>query len=857
MTTRTTVSEVSSAASVPPVRPEDLGRYFGPYRTLERIGQGGMGEIFLAQRDDAYHQQVAVKVLRRGLDTDDMLWRFRRERQILAGLEHPYIARLYGGGTCQEGRPYLVMERVDGSPIDRYCDEGRLDISQRLRLFVKVCEAVTFAHRGLLVHRDLKPNNILVQDDGIPKLLDFGIAKPLMPVADPSDPDDDVHGPLTPGYASPEQVLGGTITTSSDVYSLGVLLYRLLCGHVPLRSIRDLMDGRDLPVPSTHFADSVRKEELERALRKRRTTLRGLRHALTGDLDHVLLKALQLEPSRRYPSANELARDVERHLQGRPVGARAPHPFYVANKFLKRHRRVGVALAVVALVLISGLVSIERARREADLERQRAWKVQDFLLGTFDLGPEGSELPALSAVELLELTEQRLQRRTVDDPHVDIALRTSLSRMFGQLARHDAAERLATEALAEHRRHQGDDATAAPLIVHLARSAFQEGRLAAAEMHYRDAGQRLKGSGSRKLSTRLAKETESDILYGLSSIAWDRGRLEEGIDLLSQTLELRKTLYDEPHRRIADVASDLGVLLIAARRFDEGEALLFEARDAYKATLGDTHPSLLISQNHLAFLHFQRRRLDTAEAAFRENLEQSLRQGGPRHPYSRIMRRQLARTLLFAHRLDEAVALMEINLDFHSADAEDGALAADLQLYGRILRRLGRPGEALPPLQRALDLHSQLDIGDTVGQAYDVYYLAQVEGDLDRPRAVQRLRRVQTVFARHLPEEAFLQASLHFEIGRLLLRLGHAAEAQPELEQALQSFPPENTPLHAIQVAFAETLLGASQMATDSLDGLNPLNRGVNALEQELGPEHPWTLEAASYLEGSDPGAHQ
>ena len=335
----------------------------GPHRLIGEIGRGGMSRVFLAERADGlYGQRVAIKLLLPGLDRQDLLRRFATERRILARLEHPNIARLYDGGTTVTGEPYFVMEVVDGRPIDRFCDEQGLDVGARLRLFQEVCRAVHYAHQNLVVHRDLKPSNVLVTADGTPKLLDFGIAKLL-------DPDDAPGGdeatrtalrPMTPRYASPEQVRGDAVTTASDVFSLGVLLYRLLAGR--------------LPFPP----DGLRPGELERRIAEEDPPPPSavaerpeLRRHLAGDLDTVVLCALAKEPARRYHSAEQLALDLERHLAGHPVSARPATFAYRTSRFLRRHAWAAGAIAAFAVLLLAFALStaVQSARIAAERDR--------------------------------------------------------------------------------------------------------------------------------------------------------------------------------------------------------------------------------------------------------------------------------------------------------------------------------------------------------------------------------------------------------------------------------------------------------------------------------------------------------
>lgn len=337
---------------------DDLaGSTIGPYRLTVEIGRGGMGIVYRAVREDEYRQIVAVKVVKRGMNASEMLVRFRHERQILALLNHPNIARMLDGGTTPDGRPYFVMELVAGRPIDAYCNENQLGIKERLRLFVKVCAAVAHAHRHLVIHRDLKPANILITSEGEPKLLDFGIAKVFTP--DQPDGGSTLTSAwvrlLTPDYASPEQVLGERITTATDVYSLGAVLYELLTGTKVHRLVNTSLTELERAVC---VADPVKPSESP-----------GAKRELRGDLDTIVLKALQKQAERRYLHVEQFAEDVERYLEGQPVLARPDTIRYRAGKFCRRNKAVTAAAAVVLVTLIAGVIGVSWQARVARRER--------------------------------------------------------------------------------------------------------------------------------------------------------------------------------------------------------------------------------------------------------------------------------------------------------------------------------------------------------------------------------------------------------------------------------------------------------------------------------------------------------
>jgi serine/threonine protein kinase len=379
-----------------------VGSRVGRYEILSEIGRGGMGTVYLASRaDDQYRKLVAIKVVNPGQEAEAMAARFRRERQILANLEHSNIAQLLDGGTAPDGSPYLVMEYVGGMPIDEYCDSRRLSVAERLKLFRTVCAAVHYAHQNLIVHRDLKPTNILVKADGTIKLLDFGIAKLLNPdpARTPLERTATAMRIMTPEYASPEQARGDAITTASDVYTLGVVLYELLSGHRPYRSLADILGDRAPECPSTAAGRTEQSkagdgEPVARTptsvAAERKTRPASLRRKLAGDLDAIVLKALEKNPSHRYGSVERLADDIQRHLAGLPVAARRDTTAYRLSKFLCRHKAaVGVLVLLFAILAATAAVAawqvttaraeqsriqheLEDARREIQLLRRES-----------------------------------------------------------------------------------------------------------------------------------------------------------------------------------------------------------------------------------------------------------------------------------------------------------------------------------------------------------------------------------------------------------------------------------------------------------------------------------------------------
>jgi serine/threonine-protein kinase len=435
-----------------------VGREIGPYRITREIGRGGLGAVYLAARaDDEYRKEVAIKLIRRGLDTDDILQRFRNERQILAQLDHPNIAHLLDGGTTQDGLPYFVMEYVQGEPIDRYCTERRLSIADRLKLFRKVCAAVTYAHQNLVIHRDLKPSNILVTKDGEPKLLDFGIAKLLATEGESFTLTMPAQRVMTPDYASPEQVRGEKITTASDVYSLGVLLYELLCGRKPYR----LKTGTN---------DEMSRAITEQEAPRPSTVTSGEGTRLRGDLDNIVLMALRKEPARRYSSAENFARDIDRYQEGRPVTARAQTFSYRAGKFITRNRAAVVASVLILLAIVSGIAAALWQARVADVERdrarleaQKARKVNEFMRNVLNFSnpvwvssnPKRNREATIS--DALDEARKKIDTDLANEPDIQAEILFTIGTTFSGQAQYDKAMPPLREAVEKFDRVFGKD----------------------------------------------------------------------------------------------------------------------------------------------------------------------------------------------------------------------------------------------------------------------------------------------------------------------------------------------------------------------------------------------------------------
>jgi len=554
---------------------DQVGARVGPYRLVREIGQGGMGTVYLAERaDGAYEQQVAVKFVRQGGPREELLRRLRHERQILAYLKHPNIARLLDGGVTEEGQPFLVMEYVEGLPIDRYCEEQALSTAERLDLFQTVCTAVQYAHRNLIVHRDLKPSNIMVTEDGRVKLLDFGIAKLL-------DEETVLQAPLTrtglrvmtPEYASPEQVRGEPVTTVSDVYALGIILYQLLTGRRPYEvrnlsasQIEQVVCETEPPRPSTAVLQLLGEAAGEVATSLPRIAPERLRRQLLGDLDNIVLKALRKEPGRRYGSAAELSEDLRRYQARLPVGARPDTVQYRVSKFIRRHL-VGVgATVLVLLALLGGIITTTYQARVAAAERDRAEQrfndvraLANKLL--FDLHDAIRDLPGATPARQMLVGEaltylNTLARETSDDPTLQLELAAAYERV-GEI--------------------QGD-----PHFPNL-------GDLSGATESYRKAAALHAALWRQDPLSERARLALADSYGRLAVVLSWGGDNDRAITLSEQALELLAPLVEEASNNVAAqkdegrIRSELGWWLIWAGRIPEAMAHLALAETRLEA----------------------------------------------------------------------------------------------------------------------------------------------------------------------------------------------------------------------------------------------------------------------------------
>ena len=693
--TRDPAAVVRGSAAALDAQPEPTrtGKHVGPYRILDRIGTGGMGTVWLAERDDAaFTKKVALKIVRGGLDHPRLVERFRAERQILAGLEHPGIARLLDGGQTDDGLPYVVMEHVSGEPIDRFVQGRSLSIRETLRLFVRVCDSIEYAHQRLVIHRDIKPANILVNDEGEPKLLDFGIAKML---AEDQSPDLTVAGarPMTPIYAAPEQIRGEPVSTATDVYGLGLLLYELLTGEHPFwnekRSSREVESAvleTDPAAPS--------------AVARRQTGARPASGGIEPDLDNVVLKAMEKDPSRRYPSVAEFAADVQRYLDDQPVHAQQQTLAYRTQKFVRRNlAAVSIAAVVVVALVTATIVSTtlfvraQLAQQEAEAQREGAEAIGDFLASMLaSVNPrvaQGRDVTLLR--ELLDTTAGRIETEFEGRPEIEASLRLTIGRTYRAIAAYEESESHLRAAVEIRESMSAEPVLVAAARYQLALLLRETARFAAAEsllipalefrreagppeellaalaelayvrqaQSYHDAEPlRREAIDVAQQSMGESSEAYGEAVYELGRHLWFRDDRDSSRHvagrLLVEAVEILRRV-DEPDPLI--LADALEGASYAYRYFDEPDRAadaLFESLDLERTVLAEDHPDIGLTLGEIA-THFEEvGDYEQSETYYRDALRIQRRHLGDDHVEVGTMNNDIAGMLRKAGRYSDA-----------------------------------------------------------------------------------------------------------------------------------------------------------------------------------------------------------
>jgi eukaryotic-like serine/threonine-protein kinase len=682
---------VAAAVVAAAAAPGEPGTRIGPYLLEAELGRGGMGAVYRARRADGqYEAKVAVKLARADLDGELAAARFRLERQYLAALEHPFIARMLDGGVTEDGRLYLVLELVDGVPIDDHCAAQGLDLRARLRLVRKVCAAVDYAHQRLIVHRDLKPSNVLVRADGTPKLVDFGIAKLLRPDAagGPGAATQDAGRFLTPGYASPEQRAGAPVTTASDVYSLGVLLHELLAGCLPRPAEGGAEGALAEPAPVSVAAALAQPPAGPAG---RRVDPRALR----GDVDAIVARALRPAPEERYPTATALDEDLRRFLEGEPVRARRATLAYRARKFVRR-RAIAVGMAgALASSLLSGGVLYAVAARTTARARTVAARRGEFLVKVLRSADPAGGRRDVTVAEVLDGAAAQLERDHAEDPAVAASLFQVLAETDKDLGRYPQAVAACDRALALLRAHGGEPGELADALMVRGEAQMHAGRLADSEASLREALAVL--APARAVGTKRAQ------VHDLLGITLKQGgREQEAEASYRRAIELYRALGEQGDALLGYPLSNLGVLAGEQGRYAESSALVEEGLAVLRRHLPPDHPDLLSFELDQAGARMGLHQAAAAEPLLRHVVEARARVLGPEHKDTLNARVELVDCLAEQGRDAEAAALGR-----PTAEALERVLGFEhpVTLYGwnvyaTVACRTAQAGDGLAALQR-------------------------------------------------------------------------------------------------------------------------------------------------------------
>jgi tetratricopeptide (TPR) repeat protein/predicted Ser/Thr protein kinase len=661
------------------------------YRIVRELGAGGMGVVYLAMQEGVdFERPVALKVIRRGLATDDVLRRFRLERRILAALRHPAIAGLIDAGETVDARPFFAMEFVEGVPIDQYCERERLSVPARIKLIQDVCEAVQHAHANLVLHRDLKPSNVLVRANGTVVLLDFGIGKLLEPgVADTTGGANSaeatltMHRAFTPGSAAPEQIRGEQATTATDVFGLGLLLYRVLAGKPAFdeKSGAEFANAADAPGPVPPSAHGNRE--------------------LAGDLDTIVLKAIRREPDRRYASALALADDLQRYLDGRPVRARADTFAYRATKFAKRNRLPIVAATLVFGALVFATFSARARSAAVARERDKALEVRGFLLEMFGSSGAGGA-DSVSVRQLLDGQTAQVSLLYRDSPEMRAEMLAVLAEGYDRLGIFAPAESLATEALTIRRQSlpETHPDVAASLNL-LGWIKFERGRRDEGETLLRDAAKRWPQASPANPAAHA--RTLNDL--GVAREA--AGDYAEATELYRRALAMRRAAFGETHRAVAITESNLSVVLFRKGELPAAIAAAESALAVMRRAAGPEHQRSTLIQGNLAAMRAQNGDAAGAEAEYRDLLARQIRVSGASHPVTAGSMIGLASTLRARGRFEAADSFATAGLA--ALEAAYGPLhprvANAAAMVGSVRAARGQHGEAREMFERALRAH--------------------------------------------------------------------------------------------------------------------------------------------------------
>jgi eukaryotic-like serine/threonine-protein kinase len=799
-----------------------IGKRVGAYRIVSVLGHGGTSTVYTAERADAkYQQTVAIKVLHHTTLHPRMRNRLHSERHILATLEHASIARLIDSGDLEDGTPYLIMEHVQGEDVFDYCDKRTLFVRERLELFVKICEAVQFAHRNLIVHRDIKAGNILVTGEGTPKLLDFGIAKLLAPesISHTLPVTRLQERVLTPENAAPEQVLGRPITTATDIYALGVLLYQLLSGRPPYRlsSYSQLQLCMDDPVrPSQAVTTRIAGEsDLDRQKLSDRRGLspERLRARLAGDLDSIVAMAMRKEPERRYASAQALAEDITRHLEAQPVLARQGDWRYNSAKFLRRHFLAvfGVAAVIVGMTAVAAVTlwqnhRIEIAREATARERDRAQRVSGFLVDVFSQAdPYNAQGHDVTAKELLDRGAAKIMENLDEQPEVRAQLLESIGLAYRSQGLSERAVPLLEQALAIRRQARPVNPNqVASALANLAQALSDAGDLTSAEVYLKQALSLTQGAAQP------ATRQTADILMQLGALALGgRSQPDRAAAYFREALGIYRSVFGDEHLEVANALNELANVAIWKDDYVQAEKYQRDALAVFQATVSRNHPDHAVALANLGEILVQRGKYAEAESVLNEALE----------------------------------------VEGHVFGKTHQRVAQTLESLATLYDRRGEYRRAIDTVARSIEL-TRTKLGpDHYLTGYRIDLLANLYLEAGNAAAAERYaREALAIYAKSLPAEHLYIASTHQLLGDVLIARGQFQAAESELKTALNLNQRLAGP-DSWRAARSEASLGWAMIEErNEADGVPMLTSAQAKLMQALGAQNISTRQASKHL---------
>ena len=871
-----------------------IGRQIGAFTIESRIAEGGMGIVYLARRsDEQFEQKVAVKLLATSLATEESRRRFLSERQFLANLQHPNIAMLLDGGETDEGVPYLVMEYIEGTPIDVYCREKHLPLDDMIALFRQVCSVVHYSHTNLVIHRDIKPSNIMVTAEGVPKLLDFGIAKLLEPGFGDTGAAVTMRGArlLTPRHASPEQVRGGVITTASDVYALGILLYELVSGKAPYEITTTMSPGETERVITTVQPPAPSDMAAGR-----------MKHHLRGDLDTIVLKCLRKEPQARYQSALELAEDLQRFLENRPILARPPTRGYLLSRYWKRHRPALIGASAAAVALIAGtiaatvgFVEARKSERIATEQARTAEAISSYLVSIFqEAHPDTSAGREPSVREILEVGRNRVDDELADSPIVMARVLETLAGVYKGLADYTEAEALQQRVLSLVEEHAPDDHAT------IARVQNDLGDIYRIRSRHDEAVAMIRAAlDSFERSGAGMSEEWADAISNLGLAYEESGQPGQAETFLLRAYEERQRLFEAPHEKLALSLHNLAWFFGRNQQPEAAERYALQAIAMREAVYGEIHPRVAATVSLLSNTYRDLDRWEDAEREARKSVAIAEQVFDTGHPdltfplYSLASILQARGELADAERLfAQIVAWERVSL---GEDSHDYAMS--LKQHASVLTELADYDAAEPGLREAraiflalpagsarslynaeTDLGRVLVLTGRLAEAGEMLGVERQESDNERYSATTLASRRLAIAEYHLangnPDAALAQTAPLLDAldkgaaddylapdilytHALGLRAGNDSRAALQLlQRALDRLIARWGPGHW-RAGVIRAELGRAQLDNGDLDaGLRSLESGHTVLTAALGTEHPETVRAAQSLATLAPPAN-